>query len=61
VVFDPNKTSAESVQKALGEHLPDLALKDVKDTTWSAKNCGGCPKAAKCKGKDEGEHAKHQE
>ena len=52
VVFDPQKTSVESMQKALGEQLSDLEVQEVKDATYSAKSCGKCPHASKCKGKD---------
>ncbi len=52
IVFDPKLTSAEAIEKALGAQLKDLDVKEVKDTTWAGKNCGGCPKAAKCKGAD---------
>jgi hypothetical protein len=51
VVFDPQLTTADAVQKALGAKLADLTIKEVQDTTWEKKDCGKCPHAAKCKGK----------
>lgn len=52
VTFDPTKTTDKAILKTLGAKLPDLNMTKVQDTKWEPKNCGKCPSAHKCAGKD---------
>ncbi len=48
VIFDPDKTKAEVIEKTLREINENIKLAEVKDVKAPAAGCGACPHKSSC-------------